>query len=106
MCACLPYPPSRPVWQASDRQIQCRSSARTRSTFSSQYVGATNAGFIRGGYHFAQPGSSTGAAQANYFLAHGGGWSKDGITLPGMLDIEYNPSGATCYGLSAASIVA
>ncbi|OBT76058.1 hypothetical protein VF21_03515 [Pseudogymnoascus sp. 05NY08] len=76
------------------------------STFSSQYTGATNAGFIRGGYHFAHPGSSTGAAQANYFLAHGGGWSKDGITLPGMLDIEYNPSGATCYGLSAASMVA
>ncbi|OBT51278.1 hypothetical protein VE04_07260 [Pseudogymnoascus sp. 24MN13] len=76
------------------------------STFSSQYTGATNAGFIRGGYHFAHPGSSTGAAQATYFLAHGGGWSKDGITLPGMLDIEYNPSGATCDGLSTGSMVA
>lgn len=74
-------------------------------SFSSQYTGATNAGFIRGGYHFAQPASSTGAAQATYFLAHGGGWSKDGITLPGMLDIEYNPSGATCYGLSASAMV-
>ncbi|KFY36096.1 hypothetical protein V494_05321 [Pseudogymnoascus sp. VKM F-4513 (FW-928)] len=75
------------------------------SSFSSQYTGATKAGLIRGGYHFAQPASSSGAAQANYFLAHGGGWSKDGITLPGMLDIEYNPSGATCYGLSAAAMV-
>lgn len=61
---------------------------------------------IRGGYHFAHPGSSSGTAQANYFLAHGGGWSDDGKTLPGMLDIEYNPSGATCYGLSASEMVA
>jgi len=75
-------------------------------SFSSQYIGATNAGLIRGGYHFAQPASSSGAAQANYFLAHGGGWSADGRTLPGALDIEYNPSGATCYGLSASAMVA
>ncbi|TFK34430.1 glycoside hydrolase family 25 protein [Crucibulum laeve] len=73
--------------------------------FSPQYVGATNAGLIRGGYHFALPDRSTGAAQATYFLAHGGGWSGDGITLPGALDIEYNPYGATCYGLSTASMV-
>ncbi|KAJ7796975.1 glycoside hydrolase superfamily [Mycena olivaceomarginata] len=29
------------------------------------------AGLIRGGYHFAHPGSSSGTAQARYFLAHG-----------------------------------
>ncbi|KZF21457.1 glycoside hydrolase family 25 protein [Xylona heveae TC161] len=75
------------------------------SEFSSHYTGATNAGFIRGGYHFAHPDSSSGATQADFFLAHGGGWSDDGITLPGMLDIEYNPSGATCYGLSQSSMV-
>ncbi|KAJ8463656.1 hypothetical protein ONZ45_g17503 [Pleurotus djamor] len=73
--------------------------------FSSQYTGATNIGIIRGGYHFARPDISSGAAQANFFLAHGGGWSADGITLPGALDIEYNPYGATCFGLSAASMV-
>ncbi|KAG7095345.1 hypothetical protein E1B28_006106 [Marasmius oreades] len=73
--------------------------------FSSQYTGATNVGLIRGAYHFAQPASSSGATQANYFVAHGGGWSADGITLPGVLDIEYNPSGATCYGLSASAMV-
>ncbi|KAF8068677.1 glycoside hydrolase family 25 protein [Lyophyllum atratum] len=77
----------------------------TSSSFSSQYTGATNAGFIRGAYHFAHPDSSSGATQANYFLAHGGGWSGDGITLPGALDIEYNPNGATCYGLSASAMV-
>ncbi|KAF5390923.1 hypothetical protein D9757_004056 [Collybiopsis confluens] len=94
--------------------------------FSANYDGATKAGLIRGGYHFAQvfffyvafhllkkkivalsrhPGATTGAAQANYFLAHGGGWSADGITLPGMLDIEYNDDGAECYGLSASAMV-
>ncbi|KUL89539.1 hypothetical protein ZTR_04406 [Talaromyces verruculosus] len=75
------------------------------SSFSNHYIGATNAGFIRGGYHFAHPDTSSGATQAKYFIAHGGGWSGDGITLPGMLDIEYNPSGATCYGLSHSQMV-
>ncbi|KAJ7269566.1 glycoside hydrolase family 25 protein [Mycena rebaudengoi] len=75
------------------------------SEFSAQYTGATNAGLIRGAYHFAHPDSSSGATQAKFFLAHGGGWSADGITLPGALDIEYNPSGASCYGLSAAAMV-
>ncbi|KAI0367680.1 glycoside hydrolase family 25 protein [Pilatotrama ljubarskyi] len=75
------------------------------STFSSHYEGATNAGLIRGAYHFAHPDSSSGATQAKYFLAHGGGWSSDGITLPGALDIEYNPNGAECYGLSASAMV-
>ncbi|KAI4155549.1 MAG: hypothetical protein LQ340_000940 [Diploschistes diacapsis] len=75
------------------------------SGFSSHYEGATAAHFIRGGYHFAHPDYSSGSSQANFFLQHGGGWSDDGITLPGMLDIEYNPNGATCYGLSTSSMV-
>ncbi|KAG2749618.1 glycoside hydrolase family 25 protein [Suillus brevipes Sb2] len=74
-------------------------------SFSNQYIGATNAGLIRGGYHFAHPDLSSGATQADYFLANGGGWSADGITLPGALDIEYNPSGSECYGLTASSMV-
>ncbi|KAH8161711.1 hypothetical protein CIB48_g6532 [Xylaria polymorpha] len=69
-------------------------------SFSSHYIGATNAGFIRGGYHFAHLDTSSGATQANYFLAHGGGWSGDGITLPGMLDLE-----GSCV-LSASATVA
>lgn len=75
------------------------------STFSSQYEGATSAGLIRGGYHFAHPGESSGAAQATYFLAHGGGWSGDGITLPGMLDLESESDGE-CWGLSTSAMVA
>ena len=57
-------------------------------SFSSQYTGATKAGLIRGSYHFARPDQSSGAIQANYFASNGGGWSGDGITLPGVLDIE------------------
>lgn len=77
----------------------------TNPDFSNQYEGAYNAGLIRGSYHFAIPNNSTGAAQADYFIAHGGGWSADGKTLPGALDIEYNPYGADCYGLSQSSMV-
>ncbi|KDN36167.1 glycoside hydrolase family 25 protein [Tilletiaria anomala UBC 951] len=75
------------------------------SSFSPNYGGATSAGLIRGGYHFAHPDSSSGAAQANFFLKNGGGWTNDGITLPGMVDMEYNPNGATCYGLSHSAMV-
>jgi GH25 family lysozyme M1 (1,4-beta-N-acetylmuramidase) len=72
--------------------------------FNANYTGSYNAGFIRGAYHFATPNTSTAKAQADYFVSHGGGWSKDGKTLPPMLDIEYNPYGATCYGKSKADM--
>lgn len=72
--------------------------------FAQQYNGSYNVGMIRGAYHFALPDRSSGAAQANYFVDHGGGWSKDGKTLPGALDIEYNPYGPTCYGLSQSAM--
>lgn len=74
--------------------------------FSSQYRGSYNAGLIRGAYHFAIPSRSSGYTQANYFVARGGRWSRDGRTLPGVLDIEYNPYGRTCYGLSDRQMVA
>jgi GH25 family lysozyme M1 (1,4-beta-N-acetylmuramidase) len=76
----------------------------TNPYFSQQYVGSYNVGLVRGAYHFALPDRSSGAAQANYLADHGGAWSADNQTLPGMLDIEYNPYGATCYGLSQASM--
>jgi GH25 family lysozyme M1 (1,4-beta-N-acetylmuramidase) len=74
--------------------------------FAQQYNGSYNQGFIRGAYHFALPGNSSGASQANFFSNNGGGWSGDGRTLPGALDMEYNPYGATCYGLSKAAMTA
>ncbi|MFI0984523.1 lysozyme [Streptomyces exfoliatus] len=74
--------------------------------FAQQYNGSYNVGMIRGSYHFATPDTTTGAAQADYFVNNGGGWSKDGRTLPGVLDIEWNPYGATCYGKTQAGMVA
>ncbi|WP_381792532.1 lysozyme [Streptomyces niveus] len=74
------------------------------ASFNANYTNSYNAGLIRGAYHFARPNSSNGATQANYFASNGGGWSKDGKTLPGVLDIEGNPSGASCYGLSTTQM--
>ncbi|WP_406406664.1 GH25 family lysozyme [Streptomyces halstedii] len=68
-------------------------------TFSTNYLGAYNAGVIRGAYHFARPDLSGGAAQANFFADNGGAWSRDNLTLPGVLDIE-----GSCYGKSAAAM--
>ena len=73
--------------------------------FAQQYNGSYSVGMIRGAYHFATPNDSSGANQANYFVDRGGAWSRDGRTLPGALDIEYNPYGATCYGLTQAAMV-
>lgn len=73
--------------------------------FAQQYNGSYNVGMIRGAYHFALPNYSSGLAQADFFVNNGGGWSGDGKTLPPALDIEYNPYGATCFGLSQASMV-
>ena len=73
--------------------------------FASQYNGAYRAGLIRGAYHFALPNHSGGAAQARYFVAHGGSWRRDGRTLPGALDIEQNPYGRECYGLTPSALV-
>ncbi|KAF9891604.1 hypothetical protein FE257_003615 [Aspergillus nanangensis] len=97
------------AYAAGARFVMIKSSEGTGysdPSFSTHYTGATDAGLIRGGYHFALPDSSSAADQVSHFLSNGGGWSKDGITLPGMLDIEYNPYGATCYGLSASAMVA
>jgi lysozyme len=75
--------------------------------FSGNYLNAFNQGIIRGAYHYARPDTSGGAAQADYFAAHGGGWSRDGLTLPGVLDIEWGTAsqGGDCYGVSQAAMV-
>lgn len=74
--------------------------------FTAQYAGAAKAGLIRGAYHFASPSGKSGKAQADYFVKHGGWWTLKGKnTLPGVLDIEYNPYGSICYGLSKKKMV-
>ncbi len=77
----------------------------TNPYFAQQYNGSYNVGMIRGAYHFATPDTTSGATQANYFVDHGGGWSRDGKTLPGALDIEWNPYGAACYGKTTSQMV-
>jgi GH25 family lysozyme M1 (1,4-beta-N-acetylmuramidase) len=73
--------------------------------FAQQYNGSYQVGMIRGAYHFALPNVSSGRAQADYFVANGGGWSADGRTLPPALDIEANPyQGDVCYGRSQADL--
>jgi GH25 family lysozyme M1 (1,4-beta-N-acetylmuramidase) len=73
--------------------------------FTQQYNGSYNIGMIRGSYHFATPNTTSGATQADYFVNNGGGWSRDGKTLPGVLDIEWNPYGDQCYGKTQAGMV-
>jgi beta-glucosidase-like glycosyl hydrolase len=76
----------------------------TNPSFAQQYNGSYNIGMIRGAYHYAHPDSSTGTAQADYFVGHGGGWSGDGRTMPPALVLQPGTS-ATCYGLSATGMV-
>ena len=76
----------------------------TNPDFTNQYEGPYDEGIIRGSYHFGIPDNSTGQAQANYFADNGGGWSADGKTLPGALDIEYNPYGSECYSLTTSEM--
>ncbi|KIM62455.1 glycoside hydrolase family 25 protein [Scleroderma citrinum Foug A] len=83
------------------------SAADLNSEFSSQFTGAARAGLIRGAFHLALPNLSSGAAQAAYFLNNGGHWVADNITLPGALDVGYDPNGSDeCYNMSASEMVA
>ncbi|MFF5987702.1 GH25 family lysozyme [Prauserella flavalba] len=75
----------------------------TSPEFDTQYQGAADAGLIRGAYHFARPGSGAAADQAQRFLETVG-YSADGTSLPPVLDMEANPDGAACYGLSAGEM--
>lgn len=74
--------------------------------FSQQYNGAAAQGIIRGAYTFARPNLSSGANQAQVLVQSGGGWSPDGMTLPGVLDIESNTSDSSgaCFGMSPAAL--
>ncbi|MFE3633816.1 lysozyme [Streptomyces sp. NPDC059168] len=96
------------LWNSGVRWAYTKATEGTYYTnpyFAQQYNGSYNVGMIRGAYHFATPDTTSGATQANYFVDHGGGWSRDGKTLPGVLDIEWNPYGAACYGKTAGGMV-
>jgi GH25 family lysozyme M1 (1,4-beta-N-acetylmuramidase) len=70
--------------------------------------GSRKVGMLRGAYHFGRPDTSSGAAQARYFVANGGGGKGDGWTLPGVLDIEFGEAVgvATCYNRSPQELAA
>jgi GH25 family lysozyme M1 (1,4-beta-N-acetylmuramidase) len=81
----------------------------TNARLASQYAGAERAGILRAAYHFAQPNTSSGVVQAEYFVhslsSLGGGRVDASTTLPPILDIEYDPytkSDGTnsCWGLT------
>jgi len=72
--------------------------------YASDLANAKAAGLYATGYHFAIPNVSDGASQADYAVGNGG-YAADGRTLPLALDIEYNPYGPECYGLSTAQMV-
>ena len=57
-------------------------------SFVFNYAGADHNGIIRGAYHVARPDESRGEVQAEFFLANGGIWRGDGITLPGAVNLE------------------
>ncbi|MFI9118174.1 lysozyme [Streptomyces bikiniensis] len=97
------------LWNSGVRWAYVKATEGTyykNAFFTQQYNGSYDVGMIRGTYHFATPDTASGAAQADYFVDNGGGWSKDGRTLPGVLDIEWNPYGATCYGKTQSGMVA
>ncbi|MEU0332567.1 lysozyme [Streptomyces sp. NPDC006193] len=96
------------LWNSGVRWAYTKATEGTYYTnpyFAQQYNGSYDVGMIRGAYHFATPDTTSGATQAAYFVDHGGGWSRDGRTLPGALDIEWNPYGAACYGKTASQMV-
>jgi GH25 family lysozyme M1 (1,4-beta-N-acetylmuramidase) len=74
--------------------------------FASDLAAAQAAGLLVAPYHFANPSYSTGRLQADFAL-NDAGLGDNGMTLPLILDIEYDPySSNWCYGLSARQMVA
>jgi GH25 family lysozyme M1 (1,4-beta-N-acetylmuramidase) len=83
--------------------------------YQSDLAGAQAAGMFAAPYAFAIPNYSGGALQADYMLDNAD-YAPDGHILPPILDIEYDPYGATgtgqdgtkgyCYGLTPAQMVA
>jgi lysozyme len=73
--------------------------------FKNDAAAAKAAGLLVAAYHFANPANSSGTAQADYALNHGG-YHPDGRTLRLVLDIEPDPYlHKFCYGLGSARMV-
>ncbi|KAH2602275.1 hypothetical protein KXW93_008239 [Aspergillus fumigatus] len=72
--------------------------------FPFQNAGARAAGITHGAVHFAAAAESSGADQADFFIEHGGNWTADGQTLPGVLEMEGNLAGKLCHGMTPTEI--
>jgi GH25 family lysozyme M1 (1,4-beta-N-acetylmuramidase) len=97
-------------WRQGKRFTSIKATEGTHyisETFDEQWEGAGRVGMLRTAYHFALPDGPSGAAQAKFFVANGGGGKADGRTLPGVLDIEFGEAVGkpTCYNLSPDEIV-
>lgn len=80
-------------------------SGYTDPTFDANHDGAKSNGLYFGAYHFARPDLSGGQQQADFFLDRAR-VTRDGRTLPPMLDLEWGPASVpTCFGLSPSHMV-
>ncbi|WP_405657966.1 GH25 family lysozyme [Streptomyces sp. NBC_00079] len=70
--------------------------------FRSQYDGAKAAGLFRGAYFFAEPVFETGKTHADWLLDQIG-YTRDGKTLPPVLDVERNERQPRCDGVSSST---
>jgi GH25 family lysozyme M1 (1,4-beta-N-acetylmuramidase) len=91
---------------ASFVYIEATEGNRPNPHFNAAHAGAVVAKLVHGSFAIARPKESSGAAQAQYFVAHGGGWSPDGMNLPPALEVEANPTGSSCYDLSHHAMAA
>ncbi len=77
----------------------------TDPTYAANRSGARANGIYVGAYHFARPDQGNPRGQADR-LVDIGQYSRDGRTLPPMLDIEWPAEGGdACYGLSTGAMV-
>ncbi|HET9897539.1 MAG TPA: GH25 family lysozyme [Streptosporangiaceae bacterium] len=77
--------------------------------FAPDFAAARAAGLLVAAYHFANPSFSGGALQADFAVDHAG-VGDDGVTLPIIADMEFDPYAAAdhtneCYGLTPAQMV-
>lgn len=82
--------------EAGSQFVYCKTTQGnwyTNPFFAQQYGGSYDAGLIHGAYQWTEPGNGDPVAECDYFLENVGGWTDDGRTMPGMVDVEDNPNG-------------
>lgn len=82
--------------EAGSQLVYCKTTQGnwyTNPFFAQQYGGSYDAGLIHGAYQWTEPGNGDPVAECDYFLENVGGWTDDGRTMPGMVDVEDNPNG-------------